>query len=45
VQIDRRIGAQHLTRRDTEGEGVTDLPCGTGDGDIDGGFHRAGSNA
>ena len=44
VQVHRRVDAEHLARGDAEGEGVTDLPCGTGDGDIDGGFHRRSSS-
>ena len=42
VQVDRRIGAQHLAGGDAKGEGITDLAGGTGDGDIDCGFHRGG---
>jgi hypothetical protein len=35
IQIDRLIGAQHLTRRDAKGERVTDISGRAGDGDGD----------
>jgi hypothetical protein len=43
VQVDRSIHSQHLARRDAESECITDLTGGTGDRDIDGGFHRRNS--
>ena len=40
VQVHGSIGAQHLAGGDAEGQGITDLAGGTGDGDIDCGFHQ-----
>ena len=37
--------AVHLARRDAEEEGVTDLSCGTGDGDLDGSGHPGAGGA
>ena len=35
--------AQHLPGGDAEGQGISDLTGSSGDGDIDGGFHRSSS--
>ena len=39
VQVDRLVGAEHLSRRYSEGKCIADLARRTGNRDIDGGFH------
>ena len=39
LEDDGLVGAEHLARGDAEQEGVTDLTCGTSDGDANGLFH------
>ena len=39
LQNDGLIGAEHVAGRDAEGQGVTDVACGAGDGDANGLLH------
>ena len=45
AQHHRLVGAEQLARGDAEQEGVADLACGPGDGDVDGRFGCHGAEA